>query len=787
MELHFLKAEDPLTKQFTKEDDGSYTKKPYPMATKVTSMAVTVDSPETFHVALVGAAEIAACLQKGELDGAVNNESRANRTLTDKETEWVVFDLDGLEGISTAEEFIHNVLPTPFHEVSYISQLSCSSGITGSGMRLHLFFLLSTGTAPKMVQSFLTETNLDTPILRSQVKLAAGGMALRFPLDRSVAVNSKLIFIAPPICTNFEDPLAGQRISLHTRANSRVQFDFKGSSTGIIRRKERQLIKELRANQGMEPRKFKITKEGDIEVLHNADTVEVTDWWEAGGFIHMNLDGGDSGAYWLNPKRPRLIQNFKGEPALILKDVALDFFKEIGDHILSTSEILLFRDKTLNKYWAGTYDPNEDRITEGLDPIDKKDMEDWCTYSFGAAVPDPLPQYRLVFNPTKDKVVDRQAGVVNKFEATDYMRMTPPTELPTLGPITERVFRSVTGDDEVMFNYFMNWLAYIFQYRKKTMTAMVLHGCPGTGKGVLFNHILRPIFGKYAVAKQLDKLERDQFDGFLAENLLVQFDEAQANKAMRNRLFNWITEGHTDVRRMYSDAQEVETYCSFIFASNQHDAVKIETLDRRYIVPPRQETPLKLTVDEVERQLPKEVSTFARYLLAWKVDVELATHPIESQAKQDMREASMDTIDQFVEAIKIGDMGYFLEAMVDGRGLRLGTGAEEIIKRWAENVNSGEGSFIPNHEMLTVYKFITQQEPVPFKFGKIMTHRGLPKREEYVDPNTGIPIGKGLLIEWKAPVQLLRRFKTELGGIKAPSLDGLERKILDIGNADNEQ
>ena len=493
----------------------------------------------------------------------------------------------------------------------------------------------------------------------------------------------------------------------------------------------------------------------------------------------MNLDGGDSGAYWVNPKRPRLIHNFKGEPALILKDVALDFWNEIREE-LGAKDLLLFRDKTLNKYYAGKYDPTEDRIVEGLDAIDKKDMEDWCTYEFNATVPDPIPQYRLTFDPTNNKVVDRQGGVINKFEATDYMRMTVPTELPTLGPITERVLRSVTGDDEEMFNYFINWLAYIFQYRKKTMTAMVLHGVSGTGKGVLFNHILRPIFGKYAIAKQLDKLERDQFDGFLAENLLVQFDEAQANKVMRNRVFNWITEGHTDVRRMYSDAKEVETFCSFIFASNQHDAVKIEELDRRYIVPPRQETPLRLDVDEVERQLPKEVSTFARYLLAWKVDVDRATHPIESAAKREMRIASMDTIEEFVEALKSGYMIHFLEAMVMGRGSRIGTGAEDVIKRWAKDVNSGRITNVWNEELLLVYRFMTQSDSPPIKFGKTMTHRGLPRREILRE---GDRIGRGLKVEWKADPQVLRIFKNELGGVKAAAIDDpIERKVLDIGS-----
>ncbi len=264
MELHFLKADDPLTKQFTKNDDGTLTKKPYPMATKVTSMAVTVDSPETFHVALVGAAEISACLMKGELGRDMHEESRAGHTLTDKESEWVVFDLDGLEGVDSAEEFIREVLPNPFHDVSYISQLSCSSGISGEGLRLHLFFLLLDAVRPDTIKAWLTETNLDTPILRDQVKLAAGGMALRFPLDRSVAVNSKLIFIAPPICTNFEDPLAGQRIQLHVGDAERVPFDFTSSSEAVIRRKERQLIKSMRADHGLEFRPL---------ILHGLDGI----------------------------------------------------------------------------------------------------------------------------------------------------------------------------------------------------------------------------------------------------------------------------------------------------------------------------------------------------------------------------------------------------------------------------------------------------------------------------------------------------------------------------------
>jgi hypothetical protein len=44
-------------------------------------------------------------------------------------------------------------------------------------------------------------------------------------------------------------------------------------------------------------------------------------------------------------------------------------------------------------------------------------------------------------------------------------------------------------------DHFLNWLAFILQHRDRTKTAWVLHGVPGTGKGLLTNDILRPIFG----------------------------------------------------------------------------------------------------------------------------------------------------------------------------------------------------------------------------------------------------------------------------------------------------
>ncbi len=169
MELHFISAADgtPLTKQFERQADGTYRKvASYPRVVNVNSARVEVNTAQTFYKALIGAAEENAYLLTGKLDRVLENESRAGCTLPNQDSEWVVFDLDDLTGIETAEQFIHEILPAAFYEATYISQLSCSSGIADGGLRAHLFFLLEKPVAPAQLKQWLTETNLDIPLLR---------------------------------------------------------------------------------------------------------------------------------------------------------------------------------------------------------------------------------------------------------------------------------------------------------------------------------------------------------------------------------------------------------------------------------------------------------------------------------------------------------------------------------------------------------------------------------------------------------------------------------------------
>ena len=424
MKLTFATASDgtPLTKKFTLTERG-YSKESYPNVAKVNSLEIVTDgSPNSFFQALKQSAAISACLITGYLDRELHGESRAGCKLEDQLSDYLVLDLDDLQGVETIEEFILHFLPAPFHGASYIAQHSASSGLSFGGIRAHVFFMLAEPVEPAQIKQWLTETNLDNSLLREQLTLNAGGGSLGYPLDRVANDHGRIVFIAPPICTNFTDPMAGERITLVTKSQSHVEFSFKTSSNKVIRSKERDKIAQLRAASSLPTKAMQIKQVAGLDVLIDADEVTVDEHWYGNGFIHLNLNGGDSGAYYIDPKRPKYIKNFKGEPVLILQKVASAFYQRIKDD-LEVAEMLLFRDKITDTFYAGRYDPIEDKIEE-LNPIVKSNIKNWANKEFDTDVDmEDIDNFNFEFNPENTKTVDRQARFVNRFDPTEYMRL----------------------------------------------------------------------------------------------------------------------------------------------------------------------------------------------------------------------------------------------------------------------------------------------------------------------------------------------------------------------------
>lgn len=779
MFLHFLKATDgtPLTKSFTLNSEGQYEKTAYPSHLyEVDSAAIEVNNIEEFHAALTTAASFNQALQKGELDTELHGESRANHTLTDKPTLWVLFDIDGLPAVKTVEEFVYRILPEPFHDVSYIIQYSASSGIVNKGLSAHVFFVLKDEIAPGDLKNWLRTINLENPILEAALELQNGNAsALRWPLDVTVAGNDKYVYIAPPVCTNFEDPLAGKRIQLVVKGRPQVEFSFAHPGREGVRARERAKIQALRDGKALPKLSLRTSSAGGFDVLLDADPIEVSDWWYSNGFFHLNINGGDSGAYWVNPKKPKYIHSFKDEPSRILKEVAPQFWKDIKDQC-SPEEMLVFRDKIADQFFCGKYDPIEDEYEE-LYPIKRTNLKDWCEAEFTAAVPDPIPQYMLRFDPTETYTVDRAGKRVNLFQKTDFMTLEA-DKGASVPPTIDKVLSHVVNYDEKAKQWVVNWLAFVFQNRTKSRVALVLHGTKGTGKGVLFNEIIKPLFGGDACQEvQQNEILQDRFNEYLGRTLFVMLDESEADENFRNRLYHWITEPNLRLRVAYAGGKLIESHTNFILASNKPDAAPIEANDRRFTVAPRQLSKIDLPQTEFDL-IPEELSEFARYLLAYEVDERAATTPLENDAKDEMREAARDSIDMFIDALMSGDFQFFVR-MLDNAGTETGLGAETAIKRWAGYVNTGKPVAVTMVEMQSVYRLLSGNSLPVTKFSVMLRKRGVPKPEDTMVDGR---LTSAVQIEWKGSAAALSGYKHLIGGVKAQAIDGVDRVVLAMGS-----
>lgn len=769
MRLHFLAAGLPLTKTFSRNANGEIEKSAYPLVRNFTSYEEQVPDPAAFYASVLRHAELGHCLSKGVLRKQLNEESRAGSTAPLDYTSWSCFDLDNVSGLDTPEAFVQQVLPPAFHHVDYILQYSASAGFSPS-LRAHLFFLHSAEFTPEVAKLYLTELNLTHPILAEQLELNANGTGLRYPLDRTVIQNDKLIYIAPPILqSGIAEPMTAARISLVVKGQKLVSFDWKTKHVAsAIETDTQAMINKLREKAGLRKKTAKIVVHGGELLLKNPDTAIVTGERRARGFTYLNINNGDSWGYYYSDSNPRFLRNFKGEPMVVLKDFVPRYYEQVAQRLSEArqSRVLVpfaFRHRPSDTIYNGVYDTVNDRIDD-LAVCSKQSLQDFFA-QYDEDVPR-IDDWRFEFQPWNPVRIDFKAKFCNMWEATEYMRETRTTqEIP---PMINRVLWSVVGNDEQCYHHFLNWLAFIIQRRQKTLTGWVLHGVQGTGKGVLFHRVLTPIIGKpYCLIKQVGALD-DRFNAEMQQCLLFLLDESEADNTPQGkravaRIKNLISEPELEVRGMRANARQLPSYSNHLFFSNQVDAYAIEETDRRLNVAPRQETKLKLTLADLAA-IDAERGDFAAYLRGYKVDEEKAHTALDNEAKALMRDASQDALEQMCQAVADGNLAYFMQyadgAIPANVSMINWTNYIELMKRWVEQTE--KPSVVRREDLTTAYMYLLAppQPPGVHKFMRMLAHKNLVSRVNHC-ATQGKNV-RGFATHWQATPQQLEEWRAML-------------------------
>lgn len=818
MRVFFLEAAVRLTKRFSLDRDGRLVKHPYPHVQNFTSHAVDVDSIESFEAALRQHAAAGHCLIKGTLSRPLAAESRAGSTEPAGSTEWACWDLDRA-AYPDVEAFLKD---TALGNSDWIEQLSASTGIStpgtpheavGASLSAHCFQLFARAYPAAVLKQFALHLNLSNDALRNGITLSRTGASLKYPLDITTNQNDKLLYIADPVIDAGVTCDLGGRDRIRLARSSSRSLDLEARLGRMplpeaIRKDELELRAQLRKAAGMSPLRASTKIFLGVEIQPNPGKAVITGLKSERGFVYLNLNGGDSWGYYHPEGNCELIHNFKGEPVYRTSELLPGYYQEQRKRASAENQtpseqgdrLLAFRDMRAAAYWNGTWNP----ATQALDlhpARSERQLSDFML-SHGRDLGDFVPIWRIAFDPHSDITVDEERKVCNLYVMPRGVKdsiarvrareiheriVNAPGSLAGFDaclPLCSRIIRSAVGGDRTVAHFF-NWLAAVYQLRIKLGTAWILHGVPGTGKGLTVGAIIAPTLGQRYVAMRRAKELTSDFNGWLERALIALIDEVQPVRDGRggyvnSDLKNYITEPRITIRNMYSAGYEAPSFVNFILSSNQGEPWTIDSDDRRFNVGDYGGTKLQITTKEVLEDLPKELDNFLDFMMSYPVNLDQARSVLANKARETVIQIGRMSADVVAESLKLGD----LEALWDLRpdvetmdGLGGFSTQAMLSKSYTDFLRRvlTEGSkrtaeapwrtAVTRDELQILFDYTVGQIPkTPAKFGQYLRHRGI----ELVRVRRGEQLHYGVYIEWKAGIQWVRERLEESGQRAAP-------------------
>lgn len=767
--ISFLKWKKPLSKEISKTGT-----KTFPNAKNLTSESHLISNIKELHKHMLAHANKGHCMLKGPLTEELKNESRAGKISPTTPTEFIVIDIDGLEmkcpsnldksKLEMIGDDILDLLPDFLRNSSYIIQASSSLGFKQDTVSLHLFFMLDIPMAPSTIKKWLTNINFTLNYFKERLELTKTGWDVKYTLDRCMADNSRIIYIAPPVIKGVTDPFKSKndRIALITKKASTVSSALiqEGAleSTSAIKN---EVVRELRKAEGLDTRqkaKFSSVRiDGrDVQVLANPAACVLEPSYVDRGWCYYNMNGGDSNAYYHPEGKPDYIYNFKDEAVFRWKDVDPAGFEHYcnvhGDLIKKKNPVNKFA--VISKQDDVLYKIEHNHKTDEL-RVSPSDLTKAAHFyrDNGMVMPETINEWDIEFNPSNMSKVDYDGKRINTYEPSEYIRRAQQPKqdctyeyLQNLCPSTFKVLRHVFGNGDEELRHWLNWFSFVVQAKRKSNTCWFLWGVQGTGKGVLFNHILRPLFGKQNCSLHLNTSLEDTFDAWRADKQLVVIDEFELPKGKKGdrimeRIKNWTAEGDNSIRDMRKIVATKEGIEAYMFFSNKYDMVMVDDHDRRFNIAPRQETPLKdmpwwegsKTIEEVDHEL----QLFTNFITHYDYDEVQARTALLNEAKIQAANATKTAAETFCSAIKSKDLNPFIDLLyVDAHELGISAADDEHfvlqtakseVKRWVSEVlnNPMIPVTISPHQMANVYRALSGQTLSAPSTSKMMARHGV--------------------------------------------------------------
>jgi len=288
-----------------------------------------------------------------------------------------------------------------------------------------------------------------------------------------------------------------------------------------------------------------------------------------------------------------------------------------------------------------------------------------------------LPTKSIVFDPFIDEPLTPLSGVarINSFIPTTYMKIRKDsnTEMPSVNwdsiPTCKMLFDNVFPNPKER-DFFINWLAYGVQNRRKTRTSIVSRGIQGTGKGVIFSQIIQKIYG-HTLTDTLSQVDLEgRFNGKLSNKMFILANEVKADYREGNSTYEklkmYVSDDSLQIEKKGVDMVEEKNYFNMWFHSNDAVPIQIEGKDRRYSVMDTSDKNIGTLAKEkgignastFVNLIKEEAHALCVQLMLIKTDERDATTPLDSKAKKSVVEMSIGRTEVLCNALKDRDYEY---------------------------------------------------------------------------------------------------------------------------------
>ena len=206
--------------------------------------------------------------------------------------------------------------------------------------------------------------------------------------------------------------------------------------------------------------------------------------------------------------------------------------------------------------------------------IDKwlRDNDDMRRYDTMEIIPHPLECPSNTYNLWKPFEMEK---------ITEYKPM-----------ITERDIllnhiKILCGNDVMVYDYFIKWIAQMIQYPATKSICPTLISKQGGGKTSIVI-LLQKMMGKSKIFETADPL-RDvwgTFNGLMSKAFLVNLDEVSKKDTMEviGKIKKLVTSGTITINHKMKDPYEVNSFHRFLMTTNSEEPIVVEDKDRRNFV-----------------------------------------------------------------------------------------------------------------------------------------------------------------------------------------------------------